>query len=54
MTIASAIVPGDAETDPDVIGARYYAMYRHRGRPEEVIGDMDAFRALAGRPVSAR
>ncbi|MFC8710841.1 SDR family NAD(P)-dependent oxidoreductase [Streptomyces sp. NPDC057197] len=49
VTIASAIVPGDAETDPDVIGARYYAMYRHRERPEEVIGDMDAFRALAGR-----
>ncbi|WP_018567250.1 hypothetical protein [Streptomyces sp. PsTaAH-124] len=43
-----------AETDPDVIGARSYAMYRHRERPEEVIGDMDAFRALVGRPVRAR
>ncbi|MEU3653605.1 SDR family NAD(P)-dependent oxidoreductase [Streptomyces sp. NPDC032161] len=50
VTIASGIVPGDAETDPDVIGARYYAVYQQRGRrrghAEEIIGDVDAFRAL--------
>ncbi|MFE0381330.1 SDR family NAD(P)-dependent oxidoreductase [Streptomyces inhibens] len=46
VTIASGIVPGDEVTDPDVIGARYYDLYRQRDRMEEVIGDPEAFRAL--------
>ncbi|MFG2092283.1 SDR family NAD(P)-dependent oxidoreductase [Streptomyces sp. NPDC048612] len=46
VTIASGITTGDAVTDPDVIGARYYDLYQHRDRREEVIGDVEAFRAL--------
>ncbi|MFE6667508.1 SDR family NAD(P)-dependent oxidoreductase [Streptomyces sp. NPDC057697] len=46
VTIASGIVPGDAETDPDVIGDRYYTLYGQRDRAEEVVGDPGAFRAL--------
>ncbi|MFF8715944.1 SDR family NAD(P)-dependent oxidoreductase [Streptomyces sp. NPDC015184] len=46
VTIASGIVPGRGETDPDAIGARYYSLYRQRDRAEEVIGAPDAFRAL--------
>ncbi|MQA82776.1 MAG: SDR family NAD(P)-dependent oxidoreductase [Streptosporangiales bacterium] len=50
VTIASGVVPGDAEADPDAIGARYYQMYERRERPEEVVGDVDAFRRIvAGR-----
>ncbi|KPC63296.1 short-chain dehydrogenase [Streptomyces chattanoogensis] len=49
VTIASGIVPGGGETDPDAIGARYYRMYERRDRAEEVIGDVGAFRALVGR-----
>ncbi|MES9511960.1 hypothetical protein ABWJ92_37175 [Streptomyces sp. NPDC000609] len=39
VTIASGIVPGEGETDPDAIGARYYSMYEQRDRAEEIIGD---------------
>ncbi|WP_086846352.1 SDR family NAD(P)-dependent oxidoreductase [Amycolatopsis kentuckyensis] len=46
VTIASGVVPGDEVADPDVIGARYYGLYRQRDRAEEVIGDLEAFRAL--------
>ncbi|AGM08101.1 SDR family NAD(P)-dependent oxidoreductase [Amycolatopsis keratiniphila] len=46
VTIASGVIPGDVVADPDVIGARYYELYRQRDRAEEVIGDLDAFRAL--------
>ncbi|MER6996882.1 SDR family NAD(P)-dependent oxidoreductase [Streptomyces sp. NPDC000410] len=46
VTIASGIVPDGGETDPDTIGARYYRLYQRRDRAEEVIGDLDAFRAL--------
>ncbi|MEU9115742.1 SDR family NAD(P)-dependent oxidoreductase [Streptomyces sp. NPDC048483] len=46
VTIASGIVPGDGEADPEAIGARYYRMYQRRDRAEEVIGDLDAFQAL--------
>ncbi len=46
VTIASAITPGDAVTDPDAIGARYYGLYRRPECAEEVIGDVEAFRAL--------
>ncbi|MFD9882951.1 SDR family NAD(P)-dependent oxidoreductase [Streptomyces alboflavus] len=46
VTIASGIVPGGGETDPDAIGARYHALYERRDRAEEVIGDPAAFRAL--------
>lgn len=46
VTIASGIVPGGGEADPDAIGARYYSMYRQRNRAEEVIGDLDDFRTL--------
>lgn len=47
VTIASRIVPGDEVMDPDVIGARYYDLYRQRDRAEAVIGDPEAFRILA-------
>ncbi|MFF4603150.1 SDR family NAD(P)-dependent oxidoreductase [Streptomyces sp. NPDC001339] len=46
VTIASRVIPGDEVTDPDAIGARYYDLYKQRNRAEEVIGDLDAFRAL--------
>ncbi|WP_199487851.1 hypothetical protein [Actinomadura spongiicola] len=46
MTIASGIVPGGGEADPDAIGARYYRLYQQPDRVEEVIGDLNAFRAL--------
>ncbi|WP_326657212.1 SDR family NAD(P)-dependent oxidoreductase [Streptomyces sp. NBC_00385] len=46
VTIASGVVPGGGEADPDAIGARYYSMYQQRNRVEEVIGDLDAFRSL--------
>lgn len=46
VTIASGIVPGGGEADPDAIGARYYTMYQQRDRAEEIIGDPDAFEAL--------
>ncbi|GAA2858537.1 SDR family NAD(P)-dependent oxidoreductase [Streptosporangium fragile] len=49
VTIATGIVPGGGEADPDAIGARYYHMYRQRDRAEQVIGDPDAFRALVAR-----
>ncbi|EMF00276.1 SDR family NAD(P)-dependent oxidoreductase [Streptomyces mobaraensis NBRC 13819 = DSM 40847] len=48
VTIASGIVPG-GETDPDAIGARYFALHRRRDRAEEVIGDPGAFQALVDR-----
>ena len=44
VTIATAIVPGGGEADPDAIGARYYRMYQRRDRVEEVVGGLDAFR----------
>ncbi|MFI7121738.1 SDR family NAD(P)-dependent oxidoreductase [Amycolatopsis sp. NPDC049868] len=61
VTIASGVVPGGGEADPDAIGARYYRLYRQPDRVEEVIGDLDAFRALVaehaaghdGRPGTA-
>ncbi|WP_329203492.1 hypothetical protein [Streptomyces sp. NBC_01435] len=53
MTIASGIVPGDGETDPDAIGARYYTMYEQRDRAEEIIGDPGAFQALVDEQVRA-
>jgi short-subunit dehydrogenase len=46
VTIASGVVPGDAVADPDVIGGRYYDLHLGRDRAEEVIGDIDAFRAF--------
>ncbi|MFD0685915.1 SDR family NAD(P)-dependent oxidoreductase [Actinomadura fibrosa] len=46
VTIALGIVQGGGEGDPDAIGARYYRMHEQRDRVEEVIGDLDAFRAL--------
>ncbi|MER0477499.1 hypothetical protein ABR737_03865 [Streptomyces sp. Edi2] len=46
VTIASSIVPGDKVTDPDVIGTRYYNLYRQRDRVEEIISDPEAFRTL--------
>ncbi|MGW0575775.1 hypothetical protein ACWD25_07350 [Streptomyces sp. NPDC002920] len=49
VTIASGVVPGGGEADPDAIGARYYGMYRQRNRVEEVVGDLDAFRSLVAR-----
>ncbi|WP_228002975.1 SDR family NAD(P)-dependent oxidoreductase [Nocardia australiensis] len=51
VTIASGIIPGDAVADPDVIGARYYDLYRRCDRAEEVIGDLDAFRALVAERI---
>ncbi|MFJ4830794.1 SDR family NAD(P)-dependent oxidoreductase [Streptomyces sp. NPDC088747] len=49
VTIASGVVPGGGEADPDAIGARYYDMYQRRDRVEEVVGDLDAFRSLVAR-----
>lgn len=46
VTIASGVVPGGGEADPDAIGARYSSMYEQRNRVEEVIGDLDSFRSL--------
>ncbi|MFG1947668.1 SDR family NAD(P)-dependent oxidoreductase [Nonomuraea sp. NPDC048826] len=46
VTIASGVIPGDEVADPDAIGARYYNLYQQPDRVEEVIGDLDAFRAL--------
>ncbi|MGW4000131.1 SDR family NAD(P)-dependent oxidoreductase [Amycolatopsis sp. NPDC004772] len=46
VTIASGVVPGGGEADPDAIGERYHRLYRQPDRVEEVIGDLDAFRAL--------
>jgi short-subunit dehydrogenase len=51
VTIASGVIPGGGDADPDAIGARYYRMYRQRDRVEEVIGDLDAFRALVAQRV---
>ncbi|MEV6080578.1 SDR family NAD(P)-dependent oxidoreductase [Streptomyces sp. NPDC052069] len=51
VTIARGIVPGGGEADPDVIGARYYTLYQRRDRAEEIIGDLDAFRALVDQRV---
>lgn len=48
VTIASGVIPGGGDADPDAIGARYYRLYRERDRAEEVIGDLDAFRAFVG------
>ncbi|MFI6389900.1 SDR family NAD(P)-dependent oxidoreductase [Nonomuraea sp. NPDC050547] len=49
VTIATGIAPGGGEGDPDAIGARYLRMYRQRDQVEEVIGDVEAFRALVAR-----
>ncbi|MFC3736262.1 SDR family NAD(P)-dependent oxidoreductase [Paractinoplanes deccanensis] len=49
MTIASGVIPGDKIADPDVIGARYYNLYQHPHRAEEVIGDLNAFRDLVAK-----
>ncbi|NUW34348.1 SDR family NAD(P)-dependent oxidoreductase [Nonomuraea sp. SMC257] len=46
VTIATGVVPGGGEGDPDAIGARYLRMHEERDRVEEVVGDLDAFRAL--------
>lgn len=46
VTIASGVIPGGGEADPDAIGARYHRMYRERDRVEEVIGDPETFRAF--------
>ncbi|MFE3942332.1 SDR family NAD(P)-dependent oxidoreductase [Streptomyces sp. NPDC059118] len=51
VTIASGIVSGDGETDPEAIGARYYTMYERRDRVEEIIGDPGAFQALVDEQV---
>ncbi|MFG2530103.1 SDR family NAD(P)-dependent oxidoreductase [Streptomyces sp. NPDC048516] len=51
VTIASSIVPGGGEADPDAIGARYYTMYQQRDRAEEIIGDLSAFQALVDQRV---
>ncbi|NUO98962.1 MAG: SDR family NAD(P)-dependent oxidoreductase [Nonomuraea sp.] len=49
VTIASGVVRGGGEADPDAIGARYYRLYERQDRVEEVIGDLEAFRALVAR-----
>ncbi len=46
VTIASGVIPGDPVADPDAIGARYLDLHERRDRAEEVVGDLDAFRAL--------
>ncbi|WP_439378609.1 SDR family NAD(P)-dependent oxidoreductase [Amycolatopsis lexingtonensis] len=49
VTIASGVVPGDPVADPDVLGERYYRLHRDADRAEDVVGDLDAFRALVAR-----
>jgi len=51
VTIATGIVPGGGEGDPDAVGARYYDMYEKRNRAEEVVGDPAAFRDLVDASV---
>ncbi|WP_340685249.1 SDR family NAD(P)-dependent oxidoreductase [Amycolatopsis coloradensis] len=51
VTIASGVIPGGGEADPDAIGARYYRMHLQRDRAEEVIGDLDVFRDLVAQRV---
>lgn len=46
VTIASGVVSGGGEADPDAIGDRYYRMYQRRDQAEQVIGDLDVFRAF--------
>ncbi|MFE9745204.1 SDR family NAD(P)-dependent oxidoreductase [Saccharothrix saharensis] len=46
VTIASGVVPGGGEADPDAIGARYYRLHRNPDQAEEVVGDVDAFRTM--------
>jgi len=49
VTIASGVIPGDKVADPDAIGARYYSLYQHPDRVEEVVGDLNAFRDLVAK-----
>ncbi|MEV0199409.1 hypothetical protein [Nonomuraea sp. NPDC050691] len=53
VTIATGVVPGGGEGDPDAIGARYLRMHEERARVEEVVGDLDAFRALVAERAGA-
>jgi hypothetical protein len=53
VTIASGVIPGDEVADPDAIGARYYRLYQQRDRAEEVVGDLEAFRALVAEQGNA-
>ncbi|GAA3109531.1 SDR family NAD(P)-dependent oxidoreductase [Streptosporangium carneum] len=46
VTIALGISPGGGEGDPDAVGARYHDLYLRRDRVEEVVGDVEAFRAF--------
>ncbi|TCO62630.1 short subunit dehydrogenase [Actinocrispum wychmicini] len=52
VTIASGVIPGGGDADPDAIGARYYRMYQQRDRVEEIIGDIDTFRDLVAQWMS--
>jgi len=45
LTIATSVRPG-TEGDPDAIGQRYYRMYLDHAPVEDVVGDLDAVRAL--------
>lgn len=52
VTIASGVVPGGGEADPDAIGARYHRLYGRPDQAEEVVGDPEAFRALVARRLA--
>ncbi|APU14310.1 MULTISPECIES: SDR family NAD(P)-dependent oxidoreductase [Actinoalloteichus] len=60
VTIGTRIAAGAGDGDPDAIGARYLDLHRHADRVEEVVGDLDEFRArlaahlaTQGPPVAA-
>jgi hypothetical protein len=46
VTIATGVVTGAGEGDPDAIGARYLELCRRRDRFEETVGSVEEFRAL--------
>jgi short-subunit dehydrogenase len=54
VTIASGVVPGGGDADPDAIGAHYYRMYEQRDQPEQVIGDLDTFRAFVAQHLAGQ
>ncbi|ADB29376.1 short-chain dehydrogenase/reductase SDR [Kribbella flavida DSM 17836] len=46
LTIATGVVPGSPDGDPDLIGERYYELARRRDHFEQTVGDLGDFRAL--------
>ncbi|MEV7806374.1 SDR family NAD(P)-dependent oxidoreductase [Microbispora sp. NPDC088329] len=49
VTIATRLVAGEGEGDPDRVAARYVRLHDSRDRHEEIVGDVEAFRQTAAR-----